>query len=116
MVQSENSTNQYAFANSGLAFNTEINFGKLTKLKGKLKNYLNFEPYVFGDLGGVHLQGNDELFDQILYDAGIGLQTKISFYYLDIKPIIIRTELPLLIRNDHLYNGNKFLISLGKSI
>lgn len=112
-VETTNGTSSYGFASSGASFSTELNFGNYTKIKKGLKHYLSLAPYLFADAGIMHLQGKG--FDQVLADAGLGLETQVKFYYLDIKPIIVRLEAPLYISSENEFYANKFIIGLGKS-
>lgn len=116
-IENSNGSVRYGFTNSGAALNTELGFGHFTGFKGHLKNYLSIAPYLFGDLGSTWLAGSNgqQQFDQVLFDAGIGLEAQIKFYYLDIKPIILRLEAPLLIKDSERFSGRRFIVGIGKS-
>ena len=108
----QNGSKNYRLSTSGASINAELDFGGFIKTKGNLSNYLSIAPLVFADAGSLVSNTKNQ---KILADAGIGVEFQIKFYYLDIKPLIIRTELPLYISTNQNYSMNTLIIGIGKS-
>jgi hypothetical protein len=103
----------YRSGQHGLALNGEIEFSKLTKTKGKKAAYFGWLPYFFYDLGWISFN-QKATNSSLLADAGMGIETQFKFHYLDIKPLIIRIEMPFAFANDKNTLKQHLVIGLGK--
>lgn len=88
---------------TGLAINTEIEFGKLfSSFNFKfLNNAIKLNPYIFGDAGMINtnLAGYSTVMSSIMADGGIGATLNILKWgnLYGIKPLTVRFDLPLFI-------------------
>ncbi|TAH26179.1 MAG: M1 family peptidase [Cytophagales bacterium] len=81
----------------GASYNIEIDFDKYFKIpaKGITKN-LKVDTYFFGDIGTIAYNFEKKTYPSALrMDAGIGTSVTIKFSPLDIKPLVIRFDMPL---------------------
>jgi aminopeptidase N len=84
---------------SGLSLNVEVDFDKYIKIpaKGITKN-LKLDTYFFSDAGILSNSFNGESFlGKIRVDAGIGTSLTIKFSPRDIKPLVVRFDMPLFL-------------------
>ncbi len=88
---------------SGAAVNAEIEFSRLfsfLKIQ-KIKNTASLQTYLFGDIGTINTNYNNELlkFSEPIADAGIGVSLTISKFgpFTQFKPLIIRLDAPLFL-------------------
>jgi hypothetical protein len=103
---------------SGASANFEMDFDQIFKIKPirKLK-YISFDTYIFGD-AAVYNSGNfNEKTTQYstACDAGLGTMLKINFGSLDIKPLNIRCDVPILVASS-VKNSSKthFIIGINR--
>lgn len=83
----------------GASYNLEIDFDRYIKIpaKGITKN-LKVDTYLFGDIGALaytHLENN--YLSALRMDAGLGTSLTIRFSPLDIKPLVLRFDMPLFL-------------------
>lgn len=89
--------------NTGLAVNTEIEFGKLFKRFNPrfLKNSVKLQPYVFGDAGMINTNtpGNAIAMSDVMADAGVGTTFSIVRWgkLYNVKPLVIRFDVPFFV-------------------
>lgn len=101
--------------NSGLAFNTELEFNQLFKIRApKLGQYVQMNTYFFGDMGSI---GNIEIktnsnafFSNLLADAGLGASLTIKKFWVlqQIKPLTIRFDMPFFVNTPGIDDGNNY--------
>lgn len=99
--------------NTGYAFNTQINFEKLSPLKIKvIRDIFEMNTYLFGDIGqlGMH-QVKDLRFNlsHWIYDAGVGTSiTMKKFWVLSgIRPLTFRFDMPLYLSHPAINDNNE---------
>lgn len=83
----------------GASYNLEIDFDRYIKIpaKGITKN-LKVDTYVFGDIGTLAYEYNDKNYlGALRMNAGLGTALTIKFSPLDIKPLVIRFDMPLFV-------------------
>lgn len=91
--------------NSGLSFNTQLNFENLSPIKfRKLARTIGMNLYVFGDIGSLSnfdLPSFSIAKAPILADAGLGaaLTWKKPIKYLGLGPMTFRFDMPLFLSN-----------------
>lgn len=115
------------FGNTGLGASAEIDLDGLVNWKpGKLARILHLDVYLFGDVGtmGYRIQrnGRDELRLALpRADAGAGVAVTIKRFgpLVDIKPLTIRFDMPLLLsslpttQTDHF--AFRYVVGVGRS-
>jgi aminopeptidase N len=87
------------FGKSGASYNLEIDFDKFIKLppKGLTKN-LHLDIYLFSDAGIIGYEAaNRSNFGKVRMDAGLGSTLQLKFSPYDIKPVVIRFDMPLFL-------------------
>ncbi len=113
--------------NTGISLNGEVDLDGLVKWRpGKLARILHLDVYLFGDVGmmgyRVERNGRTELrMAQPRADAGAGVALTIKRFgpLVDIKPLTIRFDMPLLLsalpesQEDHF--GTRFVVGIGRS-
>ena len=111
-----------SYGSSGAAFNMELEFDKAIKVKSrKLQDYFHFDAYLFGDIGALTYQKEDDkqLFDQLRWDAGLGTALTIKFgRYLDINPIVLRFDMPLYVNANLAGHDNfayRYVVGLNRA-
>ncbi|MCW5899084.1 MAG: M1 family metallopeptidase [Flavobacteriales bacterium] len=113
--------------NTGLSASGEIDLDGLVKWRpGKLARYLHMDVYLFGDVGvmgyRVERDGREQLrLAQPRADAGAGVALTIKRFgpLVDIKPLTIRFDMPLLLsalpdgQADHL--AFRYVVGIGRT-
>lgn len=103
--QDNNDSIRYIYrGQSGAAINAELDLDRLVKLRpGFTRNWLHFDVYIFGDVGVINYNSQDEDFKlaAIRGDAGLGTVLTIKkFGPLEmVKPLSIRFDVPLYLSN-----------------
>jgi hypothetical protein len=86
---------------SGAAWNLELDFDRLVKIKPKnvFKN-LHLDTYLFTDLGFIdHDYKNSTNWSKFRMDAGIGTALTIKFSYFNLNPLVVRFDMPLFLNS-----------------
>ncbi|MBP6311359.1 MAG: M1 family metallopeptidase [Flavobacteriales bacterium] len=91
--------------NTGTAVNAELDLDGLIRFRpGKLARYLHLDVYLFGDIGSMAYttvsNGNEQItFAKPRADAGAGVALTIKKFgpLVDIKPLTIRFDMPLIL-------------------
>lgn len=110
---------------SGAAVNAELELTPLfsfLKIK-KLKNAVQLQPYLFGDIGTININYTNEVwkFSEPMADAGAGIALKISKWgpLTKVNPFIIRFDAPLFINRlpyaEKDYFQFRWLISINRA-
>lgn len=87
--------------NSGAAWNLEMDFDRFVKIKPKkgLKN-LHLDTYLFTDLGLIAFENqNTTNWSKFRMDAGIGTALTLKFSYFNLKPLVLRFDMPLFLNS-----------------
>jgi hypothetical protein len=115
------------YGNTGLAASVELDLDGLVDLKpGKLARYVHLDAYLFGDVGmmGYRRTTTDGTRLELAApraDAGVGVALTIKRFgpLVDIKPLTIRFDMPLLLsslpatESDHF--GFRYVVGVGRS-
>jgi len=115
------------YGNTGLAASAEVDLdGLITLRPGKLARYLHLDVYLFGDVGmmGYRRTVNDTQRLELAApraDAGAGVALTIKRFgpLVNIKPLTIRFDMPLLLSSlpaseaDHF--GFRYVVGVGRS-
>lgn len=88
---------------SGAAINAELEFSGIfsfLKIK-KLSDDIKLETYLFGDVGSINTNYNNELlaFSQPIADAGVGIALHLLKFgpFTQIQPLVIRWDMPMFL-------------------
>jgi hypothetical protein len=116
-VTAEN-TQVYLYAgNGGSSINLELDFDKFITINPKrLKKYIHFDSYLFGDAGLIanNFKAGEFLLPKDAYaqsnlmisaGAGLALTIKRWFNYDELKPLTIRFDMPLFLNNTPFVDG-----------
>jgi aminopeptidase N len=86
---------------SGAAFNLELDFDKFIPLKGgKFTRNFHIDTYLFHDMGILSYQiptENKERLGDLRMSSGVGTALTIKFGNLNIKPIVLRFDIPFIV-------------------
>lgn len=97
LSQGVNFTNR---GRGGASWNVEIDFDKYLSIpaKGLTKN-LKLDTYLFGDMGVLAYDNNagKKSLGSYRADAGLGMAVTCKFSPLDIKPLVLRFDMPLFL-------------------
>lgn len=100
-----------AFGQSGLAFNTELEFDDLVPILSKYRSLAELKTYFFADAGIININRTGEplAWSSLRMDAGIGACLMIKRWgkYSDLKPLSIRFDMPLFLNRPPA--GDEFL-------
>ena len=93
---------RFAYAGkSGIALNTELEFGDVLQILPSFKRWVEIKSYLFGDIGVINInQSNESIeFSSIRADAGIGVALDIKQWgdLTDLKPTTLRIDFPLFL-------------------
>ena len=106
---------------SGCAINTELDFSNY--LPYLWSNKIN--SYLFADAGTItnekiNRDNLNDIFSDLRIDAGIGFETTLRFNPTNVKPLVIRLDLPLFLNrtpaNDNEFIQMRWLIGINKVI
>lgn len=116
---------------SGISFNLEVDFDRLIPLKSRfLSKYLHIDPYLFHDMGMLTFEAGTQLADRSLahikdqqwgtlrMSTGIGLAYTLKTPNNLLKPLVLRTDFPLLLNATPAGTQNtelRYLIGLERS-
>lgn len=112
---------------SGVAASAELDLDGLVRWRpGKVARYLHLDVYLFGDVGSMgyrQARGDDAdlRFAPVRADAGLGAAFTIKRFgpLVDIEPLTIRIDLPLLLsalpagESDHF--GFRYVVGIGRT-
>ncbi len=86
---------------SGVAFNTELEFDDLISILPRYKRFIELKTYAFADAGIININRDNEPLEwsNIRADAGLGaaLEIKRWGWLSDLKPVCIRADFPLFL-------------------
>lgn len=110
---------------SGAAINAELEMTRLfsfLKIK-KLDKSLKLQPYIFGDIGTINTNFNNEAlaFVEPFADAGVGIALNINKFgpFTEFKPLVIRLDAPLFLSRlpyaEKDYFQMRWLISINRA-
>ena len=88
------------YGRTGMSISSEIDFDKYISIKPrKYTKYFHLDTYVFGDAGVLAISQDNAGIKTapILVDAGLGTALNIKFSPLDIKPLVIRFDMPFFL-------------------
>jgi aminopeptidase N len=86
---------------SGVAFNTELEFDDLVSILPRYKRFIELKTYAFADAGIININRDSESIEwsSIRADAGFGAALEIKRWgrLSDLKPVSIRADFPLFL-------------------
>jgi aminopeptidase N len=128
VVAEKNSDDEQVYelykGNTGAAFNGELEFDNLVKLRPKFsRNWLHLDSYVFADVGTIGYRNNSDQFflSALRADAGLGIALTIKKWGpLDkVKPLVLRADFPLLINripdSESGYFKFRYVVGIGRA-
>ncbi len=117
----EGKLNTNYIGRSGISFNTEIDFDQFIKFKPKrVSQYLKMDTYFFGDFGMLALPVDNAGWKAAPFrmDAGLGTALSIKFTPYDIKPLVVRFDMPLFLNapaaTDNMFDF-RYVVSINRS-
>lgn len=110
----ENVFQSFYKGNSGLSFNSELEFNQLFKIKApKISQIFQLNTYLFfdiGTIGNVFFKTNSKAyFTNVLADAGVGTSLTIKKFWVfqSVKPLTIRFDMPLFLNTPAIDEQNQ---------
>ena len=110
----ENVFQSFYKGNSGLSFNSELEFNQLFKIKApKISQIFQLNTYLFfdiGTIGNVFFKANSKAyFTNVLADAGAGASLTIKKFWVfqSVKPLTIRFDMPLYLNTPAIDEQNQ---------
>ncbi len=96
-------TNSFSLSTlTGTSISGELDFQQLFPFKFRkmrnIKKYLSLATYLFSDIGLYRENSSSDFnLDGSFFDAGIGMALALKFGRLDIKPLTLRCDIPLVV-------------------
>lgn len=109
--------------NSGLSFSAELDFDKFISIpEMRYTKYFHFDMYLFHDMGAlsysVPAENNKQYLGNLRMSSGIGTALTIKFVNLNIKPIVLRFDMPFLLNAAPITENNaqiRYVFGINRS-